>query len=120
MFVLLNKKIKRLLHVRIGQLPGASPPGPPPGLCPGSTGDFKQASKRHSFDCVPRSEIPGSATGHFMKIFLKLLLHCKFNDLYEFFTIGENQNLCNVNTYTIDINTNTRKNKNKNSNLKNM
>jgi hypothetical protein len=55
-------KKKHLLHVRIRQVPGASPPGPPPGLCPGPTGGFKAASEPPAFYCAPRSEISGSAT----------------------------------------------------------
>jgi hypothetical protein len=57
-------KKKRLLDVRICQLPGASPLGHPPGLCPGPTGDFKAAPNLppSTVHPHPRSEIPGSAT----------------------------------------------------------
>jgi hypothetical protein len=49
----LKLKKKRLLYARVCQLPGASPPGPPPGLCPGPTWCFKAAPRPPAFYCAP-------------------------------------------------------------------
>ena len=47
---------------KIHELPGVSPPGPPPGRCPGPTGSFK-APRPHDYEkkSPPLNQNPGSA-----------------------------------------------------------
>ena len=65
------KKQQHPLHIRIRQLPGASPPGPPPRLCPRSTRDLRAAP-----DPLP------STAPSFINSWIRHYVHFRGNDMF--------------------------------------
>ena len=55
------------------ELPGVSPPGPPPGRCPGPTGGLK-APRPHDYEkkITPLNQNPGSAPAFLEKLDFRL------------------------------------------------